>query len=217
MVWRQFALFFLVLPPAFGLEIHQHSMDNPERTRLMDEYALHHYGSAGSTLASPLMIVVHDTETATLEQTFAIFEPNVLGSTRPDLGDHGDVNVSIHFVVDRDGTVYQLLPLDRMARHVIGFNYTALGIENVSPSPAKLTDAQVAADAELISYLAAQFPSIRYLIGHHEYRETGRPHFALWRELDTRYQPTQKTDPGPKFMAALRDLLSRKYRLTFLD
>jgi N-acetyl-anhydromuramyl-L-alanine amidase AmpD len=207
----------LALPPVSGLEIHQHLLDNAERVRLMDEYARHHYGSPDSTLNSPLMIVVHDTETRSLAQTFDLFAPNTLGRTRPDLGDHGEVNVSIHFVVDRDGTVYQLQPLDRMVRHVIGFNDTALGIENVSPSPAQLTAEQMEADAELIAFLAGRFSTIRYLIGHDEYRDASKPHFALWHELDTTYNPTTKTDPGPRFMTQLRHRLEERYGLSFQD
>ena len=36
-----------------------------------------------------------------------------------------------HFVIDRDGTIYQLVPLGIMCRHTVGLNYTAIGIEHV--------------------------------------------------------------------------------------
>ena len=64
-----------------------------------------------------------------------------------------------------------------------------------------LTPAQVTADVRLVRYLEGKYPTIRYLIGHHEYRVfEGHP---LWLERDTAYR-TAKSDPGPAFMAAVR-------------
>ena len=34
-------------------------------------------------------------------------------------------------MIDRDGTIYQLVPLAIMCRHTVGLNYTAIGIEHV--------------------------------------------------------------------------------------
>mgnify|MGYP001822044794 CR=1 FL=1 len=50
-------------------------------------------------------------------------------------------------------------------------------------------------------YLAEKYPTIRYLIGHSEYRRFEG--HTLWRELDPNYR-TEKVDPGDRFMAAVR-------------
>ena len=42
-----------------------------------------------------------------------------------------------HYVIDRDGTIYQLVPRSIMCRHTVGLNYTAIGIEHVGFSDAR--------------------------------------------------------------------------------
>ena len=194
--------------PAAALEIKAHPIDSPQRRTLMREYARVHYGVDSSTLTAPSMIVIHDTEIGTLKETFAAFAPDALPAGRAEIKAGGAVNVGVHFVVDRDGTVYSLLPLDAMGRHAIGFNHVALGIENVAKTPKDLTDAQLRADAELVSDLVGRLPSILYLVGHHEYVMKKRPHYRLFKELDASYAPTSKSDPGPEFMRRLRARLA---------
>jgi N-acetylmuramoyl-L-alanine amidase len=92
-----------------------------------------------------------------------------------------------------------------MARHVIGLNRLALGIENVGGLPrVPLTDAQLKANVALIRCLESTYPSIRYLIGHFEYGSFR--HTPLWQEHDTSYF-TRKDDPGEAFMRRLRQSL----------
>lgn len=150
----------------------------------------------------PRMIVLHWTAIDGLEASYRAFAPEALAG-RPDLTGAGDVNVSIQFLVDMDGTVYRLMPETWMARHVIGLNYHAIGIENVGGADGvdNLTDAQIEANIRLVRYLARKYPTIEYLIGHHEYQLfDGHP---LWRELDSSYR-TVKIDPGDRFMNAVR-------------
>ncbi|HEX9106170.1 MAG TPA: peptidoglycan recognition family protein, partial [Longimicrobiales bacterium] len=135
--------------------------------------------------------------------SYDTFVPPTLGGGRPDLARTSDLNVGIQFLVDRDGTIYRLMPETWMARHVIGLNYSSIGVENVGGTrdAPDLTQAQVEANIKLVRYLAAKYPTIRYLIGHYEYRQfEGTP---LWLERDSSYR-TRKTDPGPAFMAAVR-------------
>jgi beta-N-acetylhexosaminidase len=90
-----------------------------------------------------------------------------------------------------------------MGRHVIGLNYSAIGVENVGGGKGvdNLTDAQIEANVKLVRYLAKKYPTIEYLIGHHEYTFfEGHP---LWLERDPNYR-TKKTDPGERFMNAVR-------------
>ncbi|MGH7482008.1 MAG: N-acetylmuramoyl-L-alanine amidase, partial [Longimicrobiales bacterium] len=90
-----------------------------------------------------------------------------------------------------------------MARHVIGLNHVAIGVENVGGEDGvdNLTDAQIEANIRLVRYLAARYPTIEYLIGHSEYRAF--EDHPLWRELDADYRTT-KIDPGQRFMDAVR-------------
>jgi N-acetyl-anhydromuramyl-L-alanine amidase AmpD len=124
---------------------------------------------------------------------------------RAQLAAAGDVNVSAHFLVDRDGTIYRLMPETRFARHCIGLNHIAIGIENVGDEHRwPLTDAQVEADARLVRHLAAQFP-ITHLIGHSEAaRLEGKIYF---QERDPRYR-NSKPDPGDRFMKLVRARLT---------
>jgi N-acetylmuramoyl-L-alanine amidase len=111
--------------------------------------------------------------------------------------------VSSQFVVSPEGTIYRLMPETWMARHVIGLNYDAIGVENVGGGNGvdNLTDAQVEANIRLVRYLARKYPTIEYVIGHYEYQAfDGHP---LWRERDASYR-TVKTDPGERFMASVR-------------
>ncbi len=55
-----------------------------------------------------------------------------------------------------------------MARHVIGLNHYAIGIENVGgvEGALELTEAQVQSNAYLVRYLKNKYPTIQYLIEH---------------------------------------------------
>jgi len=150
----------------------------------------------------PQMIVVHWTAIDNIEVTYDVFYPSTLGG-RADLTSASNLNVSSQFLIDRDGTIFRLLPDTKFARHTIGLNYLAIGIENVGGTEFPLTKEQLKANEELIRYLKRKYP-IDYVIGHHEYQlfqDTD-----LWKEEDPDYR-TQKTDPGDTFMNKLRQNL----------
>ena len=151
---------------------------------------------------TPKMIVAHWTAIPTLEGSFNAFNPVMLPSFRKELKGVSPLNVSIHFLVDRDGTIYRLMPENLMARHVIGLNWCAFGIENVGDcNKFSLTEAQLKANIWLVKYLKKQYASIEYLIGHFEY--TSFQNTTLWKESDPNYR-TKKNDPGIDFMTKLR-------------
>jgi N-acetyl-anhydromuramyl-L-alanine amidase AmpD len=174
------------------------------RTALTLQYLEEHYGMKQPTpTINPKMVVVHWTAIPTFKGTFEVFNPPTLRNTRPDIKGTGALNVSAHYLVDRDGRIAQLLPDTVMARHVIGLNHAAIGIENVGSDQQRLTDAQLKANAWLIRKLAKRH-DIEYLIGHYEYPLfEGHP---LWKEKDDAYR-TEKIDPGAVFMLRLRDTL----------
>ncbi len=128
-----------------------------ERIALTQQYQLTHYGiNTQSIEIEPKMIVLHWTCIPTLKATLRIFHPPTFPQSSPRIKElPGNLNVSSHFVVDRDGSIYQLMPENWMARHVIGLNHYAIGIENIGGVDSKddLTDAQVRANAFLVCYL----------------------------------------------------------------
>ena len=173
-----------------------------ERERLTLEYRQHHSDPDAADLTiTPHVIVLHYTGGDSAKATRAYFDNVRIEAARKDLAKAGAVNVSAHFLVDRDGTIYRLQPETRFARHCIGLNHVAIGIENVGTNEAALTDAQVAADAALVRDLAARYP-ITHLLGHSEVMKFRGD--SLYRELDPSYK-NDKPDPGPHFMARVRE------------
>ena len=179
-----------------------------ERVALTKAYMNQRYGIASdSILIDPKMIVVHWTAIPTFEKSFAEFNKIALDSSRADIMKSGVVNVSIHFLVDKEGSIYRLMPETWMARHVIGLNHVSIGIENVGGARDRddLTNDQLKANEYIVRYLKEKYPSIEYLIGHYEY--TLFDHHPLWKERDSTYR-TEKTDPGVRFMTLLRERVS---------
>jgi N-acetyl-anhydromuramyl-L-alanine amidase AmpD len=179
-----------------------------ERTDLTLEYLNDHYGLVQEEpTILPKMVVVHWTAISTFEKSFDAFYNSKLPNWRPDLKNASALNVSSQFLIDQDGTIYRLMPETIMARHVIGLNHSAIGIENVGGTEnTPLTDAQLEANIKLIKYLKKKYPEIEYVIGHFEY-----PNFdgtELWLEKDAGYR-TKKTDPGKEFIEKIRQETSK--------
>lgn len=177
---------------------------NAEREQLSIQYLKDRHELEKTTATiDPKMVVVHWTAVSSIEVTFDVFNPPTLGG-RADLTGASNLNVSSQFLIDRDGTVFRLLPDTTFARHVIGLNYLAIGIENIGSDDMPLTKAQLQANEKLIRYLKRKYP-IEYVIGHHEYQNFQGT--DLWKEADPNYR-TIKTDPGDKFMNQLRKKLA---------
>jgi beta-N-acetylhexosaminidase len=176
-----------------------------ERIEMTKAYIKQHYALETKDITiDPKVIVLHWTAVMDFEDCFKRLKENTLYSDRGDIADAGALNVSSHFLVARDGTIFQLMPDNWMARHVIGLNYSSIGIENVGGKDNvkdDLTSAQVDANIKLVKYLKAKYPNIEYLIGHHEYQEMEKS--PLWLEKDAGYR-TKKADPGKKFMNKVR-------------
>lgn len=177
-----------------------------ERIDMTQSYIQSHYGiHTDSIEITPRIIILHWTAEMDFEKSFNRLNPQRLLSDRKDIAKASALNVSAHFLVDRDGTIYRLMPENWMARHVIGLNYSSIGIENVggkNNTDDDLTPEQLASNIKLVRYLKAKFPTITRLIGHHEYREMETN--ALWLEQDQGYR-TEKSDPGDAFMRRVRN------------
>ncbi len=175
------------------------------RIQMSREYIERHYAlHVKDILIKPKAIVLHWTAVDNLNDSFKRLKPEKLFSDRKDIAKASALNVSAHFLIDRDGTIYQLMPDNYMARHTIGLNYSSIGIENVGGednTKEDLTQAQVRANIALIRHLKSKYPDIEYLLGHYEYRKMEKS--ELWLEKDKSYR-TQKNDPGKSFMKAVR-------------
>jgi N-acetylmuramoyl-L-alanine amidase len=131
----------------------------------MARYAEKHYGIR-SWVLHPKVIVEHYTANESFSATWNTFAAN---RPDPELGELP--GTCAHFVVDRDGTIYQLVPLEVMCRHTVGLNDVAIGIEQVGESDAQILHdpAQLRASLELTAWLMGRFHiSLRNVIGHNE-------------------------------------------------
>lgn len=137
-----------------------------DRKRQTRAYARRHYGLNTHRLADPKVIVEHFTASSTFGSAFNTFAANA-----PDIELHERPGVCAHFIVDRDGTIYQLVSLKLICRHTIGLNHVSIGIEHVGMSDADVMGraAQRRASLRLTRWLAARYGiARRNVIGHAE-------------------------------------------------
>jgi beta-N-acetylhexosaminidase len=129
------------------------------------QYAERHYG-IDSYVLHPRVIVEHYTATTTFSSAYNTFAADV-----PDIELHQLPGTCAHFIVDRDGTIYQLVPLTLMCRHTVGLNYVAIGIEHVGTSDSEILGdaAQMRASLALTAWLMQRYHiALRNVIGHNE-------------------------------------------------
>jgi beta-N-acetylhexosaminidase len=128
-------------------------------------YSAKHYGERTAVL-HPRAIVEHYTATTSFASVYSTFAGNA-----PD-GELGELpGTCAHFVIDRDGVIHQLVPLDIMCRHTVGLNYTAIGIEHVGYSDQQVLDdpRELSASLALVHWLRCRFHiAVANVIGHNE-------------------------------------------------
>jgi hypothetical protein len=90
------------------------------------------------------MIVLHCTTAATVEGTINWFLDR-------------ESQVSAHYVVDKNGDIYQMVRDECSAWHARAVNSRSIGIEHVGTASDRLTDAQSMASAQLVRWLAATY------------------------------------------------------------
>lgn len=112
-----------------------------------------------------------------------------------------------HFYIDRDGSVEQWVPLDRVAHHVRGHNAFSVGIELVNRGrwpdwydsrhqewEESYPDAQIRALVQLLEALARTLPALTEIAGHDQL-----DHDWIQASDDPDTLIRRKTDPGPEF------------------
>jgi len=112
-----------------------------------------------------------------------------------------------HFYIDRDGSIEQWVPLDRVAHHVRGFNPGSIGVELVNTG--RYPDWFHSVNQKMSEpYPVPQFKALVALIDHLQTRLTGLEEIAGHEDLDTGMIASEdrpdtmirrKLDPGPLF------------------
>jgi N-acetylmuramoyl-L-alanine amidase len=137
-----------------------------KRRREMAAYSERHYGQRTARLRDPHVIVEHYTANDSFSATF-----NTFADDSPDSELHELPGTCAHFVIDSDGTIYQLVPLRLRCRHTVGLNYTAIGIEHVGNSDGAVLDRPkvLKASLALTRWLRCRYSiRVRDVIGHAE-------------------------------------------------
>lgn len=147
----------------------------PKRRRQMARYSKRHYGERQWRLIDPQVIVEHYTDGTSWQSAWNYFAAN-----SRHLGELP--GVCSHFIIDTDGTIYQVVPLDTRCRHAIGMNYTAIGIEDVGTSDKQILHRkpQLRASLRLTLWLMDTYGiELRNVIGHAEIL-TSPYHYELY-------------------------------------
>jgi hypothetical protein len=110
-----------------------------------------HYANTGNfseERKSTNYIVLHRTDTSTLRPTVAELQENV-GS------------VSAHVIIDRNGTVVQLVPFNLTAFHCRGFNHQSIGVEVLGKEGSGVPDAQLKKLVSVLRLLETRYPEAK--------------------------------------------------------
>jgi N-acetyl-anhydromuramyl-L-alanine amidase AmpD len=133
----------------------------PGRRRQMEAYSKRHYGAASAKLR-PRVIVLHFTANNSYSATWNTFASNAANRGEKP-------GTCAHFVIEKSGTIHQLVPLGVRCRHVIGLNHVAIGIEMVQETGG---DARAAARKILNrpKQVRAALRLVRWLQGRYQIR-----------------------------------------------
>ena len=96
------------------------------RKAQMADYSKRHYHQHTYVLSNPRAVVLHHTDGADWQSAWYTFDANtayVINGVKEKPG------VSAQFIIAKDGTIIQTMPLTYRARHAIGMNWVSFGIE----------------------------------------------------------------------------------------
>jgi N-acetylmuramoyl-L-alanine amidase len=162
--------------------IHKMLIPYPKkRKREMAAYSKHHYGQYKWRLNNPQLIVEHYAAAGSISAIF-----NTFRTDQPDVEFHELPNVCSHFAVSASGAVYKFVPPTIRCRHVVGLNYTAIGIEHVGFSDQDILNrpAQLNGSLQFTQWLRCRFGiPVSQVIGHNESLSS-----PFYKELDPRFR-----------------------------
>jgi N-acetylmuramoyl-L-alanine amidase len=102
------------------------------------------------------MVVLHCTE-ASLDSTIKEFKSS------------DGRQVSAHYVIDRNGDIYQMVSDSDRANHCRGANQNSIGIEHVGKDSDSLAAAQAKSSARLVRWLLEQYNILRANVYGHDF------------------------------------------------
>ncbi len=145
------------------------------------------------------MVVVHATELSDMAEAREYGERI--------LYKEAGTGASGHYYIDRDGSIEQYVPDNRIANHTTGWNKKTLSIEliNLGRYPnwyhsdhqkmqEPYTQAQIDALISLVTEFKSRYPTIKYTQGHEDLDTR-----IIAAENDPSKQVARKMDPGPYF------------------
>ena len=135
-----------------------------KRKMQMARYSKRHYGKRQYHLNNPRVIVEHYTDGPTMMSAWWTMANNV-----KNLGE--SPGVCAHFIINKRGRIYRVVPVGLRCRHTIGLNFTAIGIEHVSFSDHGVMSRkrQRQASYQLTLWLMKRFNiPVKNVIGHGE-------------------------------------------------
>src|SRR5882672_4472568 len=105
------------------------------------------HSAPGISLLQRNLIILHITQGPSAQSAINTFAASV----KPN-------RTSCHFVIDRDGSIYQLVSITRTAWHASQVNSHSVGIEHAGrvDGTFPITLEQIEASAELVSWIAKQ-------------------------------------------------------------
>jgi N-acetylmuramoyl-L-alanine amidase len=136
------------------------------RRREMSAYSARHYGRRTARLRHPHVIVEHYTANDSYAATWSTFAADVRDPELQELP-----GTCAHFVIDRSGRIHQLVSLRWRCRHIVGLNWTAIGVEPVGRSDAAVLGRPrvLRASLRLARWLRCRYGiRVRDVIGHSE-------------------------------------------------
>jgi N-acetylmuramoyl-L-alanine amidase len=145
------------------------------------------------------MVVIHATELTDLSEARHYGERV--------LYDESGTGASGHYYIDRDGTIEQYVPDNRIANHTSGWNSKTLSVEliNIGRYPnwyhsdhqrmqEPYPDAQIDALIKLVKQMKSNHPTLKYTQGHEDLDTR-----MVEAENDPNKQVPRKMDPGQYF------------------
>ena len=143
-------------------------------------------------------VVIHCTELPDLASARAYGERALYGSGTGNSG---------HYYIDRDGSTFEYVPVERIAHHTRGWNARSIGIELVNSGrhphwldsrhqamTERYPDAQLAALLALLHGLQGRLPSLVMIAGHEDLDLE-----QVEASDDPALRVRRKRDPGPLF------------------
>ena len=150
-----------------------------KRMHQMARYSKRHYGQKRYKLKNPRMIVEHYTDGPSMMSAWW-----TMANNSKNLGEYP--GVCAHFIINKKGTIYRVVPTNIRCRHTIGLNQTSIGIEHVGYSSKSVFShkRQRQASYRLTLWLMAKYDiAVRNVIGHGEslYSPLRYEKYKSWR------------------------------------